>query len=381
MRKRTIYFDNAATTFPKPASVISAMTSCMENFCANPGRSGHSLAMLSDEAVFRGRLALTEFFNGKDPLKTVFMKNATEGLNMVIGTLAAMKGHVVFTSYEHNSVIRPVYHYAKKGLLSYDICLPDPYGRIYPKDIESKIQKNTLAVIVSLASNITGYILPVKEIGELCKDRRLFFVVDVSQGAGTLRPDMIENNIHVLVGTGHKDLYGPQGTGFVCTNEFDLIPILYGGTGTDSMLPDPANVSPDMLEAGTLNLPGIVGLTEGVRIVSNIGSEKIHRHKKTLISRMLMGLENIKGITPYVPEDNCGIVSFDIDGMDSQEAVHILSSNYGICARGGFHCSPNLHRYLKTEDKGLVRFSFGIYNHINGIDYALDALERMVRKR
>ena len=147
------------------------------------------------------------------------------------------------------------------------------------------------------------------------------------------------------------------------------------------MLPDPANVSPDMLEAGTLNLPGIVGLTEGVRIVSNIGSEKIHRHKKTLISRMLMGLENIKGITPYVPEDNCGIVSFDIDGMDSQEAVHILSSNYGICARGGFHCSPNLHRYLKTEDKGLVRFSFGIYNDINEIDYALDALERMVRKR
>lgn len=375
-----IYFDNAATTYPKPQCVISAMNSCLMNYCANPGRSGHRLAVLSDEAMFKARCCIADFFHCKDPLQTVFVKNATEGLNMVIGTLAGLKGHVIFTSYEHNSVIRPVTKHVKDGSLSFDICLPDERGCIRPEDIERLIRKDTVAVIVSLASNITGYILPVKEIGKVCKDRRIFFIVDVSQGAGTLQPDMIENNIHVLVGTGHKDLYGPQGTGFICTEGFDLKPILYGGTGTESMSSDPVIISPDTLEAGTQNLPGIVGLAEGVSFVKNLGKEKILSHKNRLVKRLSDGLNQIHGITPYIPEYNAGIVAFDVEKLDSQETVHLLSAKFGICARGGFHCSPNLHRYLKTDQKGLNRFSFGLFNNANEVDYSLNALEFIVKK-
>mgnify|MGYP002345266198 CR=1 FL=1 len=378
--KNITYFDNAATTYPKPQCVISAMNSCMKNYCANPGRSGHRLAILSEEAVYQARRRITDFFHGKNPLKTVFVKNATEGLNMVIGTLAAMKGHVIYTSYEHNSVIRPIWRYSQSGDLSYDICLPDVTGCIDPRDIESLIRKDTLAVIVSLASNITGYILPIKEIGRICKEHRLFFIVDVSQGAGTIQPDMIENDIHVIVGTGHKDLYGPQGTGFVCAEGFELIPILYGGTGTESMSPNPANVSPDILEAGTQNLPGIVGLAQGAAFIEELGAIKIQKHKKALIKRMSDGLKSIKGITSYIPEDNCGIVAFDVTGLDSQETVHLLSTQYGICARGGFHCSPNLHRYLKTDQTGLIRFSFGIFNKIKEVDHSLNALEFIAKR-
>lgn len=375
-----IYFDNAATTFPKPQCVISAMNSCMMNYCANPGRSGHSLAVMSEDALYKARRCVTDFFHGKDPMKTIFVKNATEGLNMVIGTLAAMKGHVIYTSYEHNSVIRPISRYAKSGNLSYDVCLPDDKGCINPKDIESMVRTDTVAVISSLASNITGYILPIREIGKICKDRRLFFIVDVSQGAGSIQPNMIENNIHVIVGTGHKDLYGPQGTGFVLSEGFDLIPLLYGGTGTESMSADPAIISPDMLEAGTQNLPGIMGLAQGATFVKNLGVDKIQSQKQTLVKHMAEGLKSIKGITPYIPVNNCGIVAFDVDHLDSQETVHLLSTKFSICARGGFHCSPNLHRYLKTDQKGLVRFSFGIFNRIKEVDDSLNALEFIVKR-
>lgn len=337
--------------------------------------------MISEQAVYQARCKINDFFHGKDPMKTVFTKNATEGLNMVIRTLAEMKGHIIYTAYEHNSVIRPLYQYTRNGCLHVDVCLPDLLGCINPQDIESKIRKDTVAVIVSLASNITGYILPVKEIGKICKNHNIFFIVDVSQGAGTLQPDMTENNIHVIVGTGHKDLYGPQGTGFVCTDGFDLMPLLYGGTGTDSMSPDPELVCPDMLEAGTLNLPGITGLARGIDFVRDLGKETILKYKKKLVSAMTDGLNCIKGISTYAPSDNCncGIVALDIDRMDSQEAVHLLSTKYQICARGGFHCSPNLHRYLKTDQKGLIRFSFGVFNRIREIDHVLNALESIVK--
>ncbi|HBN84992.1 MAG TPA: cysteine desulfurase, partial [Clostridiales bacterium] len=166
----------------------------------------------------------------------------------------------------------------------------------------------------------------------------------------------------------------------VCAEGFELIPILYGGTGTESMSPNPANVSPDILEAGTQNLPGIVGLAQGAAFIEELGAIKIQKHKKALIKRMSDGLKSIKGITSYIPEDNCGIVAFDVTGLDSQETVHLLSTQYGICARGGFHCSPNLHRYLKTDQTGLIRFSFGIFNKIKEVDHSLNALEFIAKR-
>ncbi len=373
--KKNIYFDNAATTFPKPECVINEMISCMKNYCANPGRSGHKLAMRSNKAVYDARCEIAGFFNAPDPLHVIFTKNATESLNIVANTLAEIGGHIIITAYEHNSVIRALYRFCKIDKLRYDIIVPNETGCIDPVDIENSIEKDTIAVLVSLASNITGYILPVKQIGEICKKHNIIYAIDVSQGAGTIRPDMIDNNVNIIAGTGHKDLYGPQGTGFICTDGFQPAPLLYGGTGTDSMSSDPPVIIPEMLEAGTLNLPGIVGLAEGIKFIKKIGNQKIIRHKQALINYMSYGLENIKKITSYIPDFNCGIVAIDIADMDSQEAVQILSEKYGICTRGGFHCSPNVHRFLKTDGKGLIRFSFGIFNDRNEIDYTLNALE------
>jgi cysteine desulfurase family protein len=372
-----IYFDSAATSWPKPSKVWEAMEHCIKFVGANPGRSGHQMALEAGRLVDEARELLATLFNIKNPDRIVFTMNATEALNLAIKGLLKEGQHVITSSMEHNSVTRPLYVLQGKGVEVTKVpCAKD--GSISVQDIESAMQPNTAAVVITHASNVTGTIMPIGEIGQITKKRGICLIVDAAQTAGVFDLDVAFMGINLLAFPGHKGLYGPTGTGGLYIDErLELTPLKEGGTGSYSEAPGQPEVLPERYESGTVNSVGIAGLTAGLKFIRMEGMERIRKHEMDLTKRFLEGVSGLKGITLYGPEElynRAPVVSFSLEGKPSGKVGYVLDQQYKIACRAGLHCAPDAHRTLGTLEQRLVRFSFSYFNTEKEVDFAVRSL-------
>ena len=379
-----IYLDNASTTFPKAPNVANAMADYITNCGININRGSYSLAYDVEDTIYTTRQRLNTLFNGHDPSHVVFTQNVTMSLNMVIKGLLKAGDHVLVSSMEHNAVMRPLTQLLDEGI-TFDTIPCDSTGSIQMDSIEPLICPNTVALIINHASNVCGTIQPLKSIGPICKAHNLQFIVDAAQTAGVIPIDVKACHIDALCFTGHKGLLGPQGIGgIILTKEMaqTLTPLIAGGTGSFSHLETMPTHMPDAFEAGTLNLPGIIGLNEGLDYIESQGMENIHNHELVLTQSFLEGLQSIDGINIVGKQniqDRTAVVSITIDGMDPANIAYELESTYHIMTRVGLHCAPRAHQTLGTYPEGTVRFSFGYANTHKDMESALSALHRIVK--
>ena len=379
-----IYLDNASTSFPKAPTVATAMSDYITNRGININRGSYALAYDVEDIIYTTRQRLHTLFNGHDPSHVIFTQNVTMSLNMVIKGLLKAGDHVLVSSMEHNAVMRPLTQLLDKGI-AFDIIPCDKTGSIQLESMDSLIRPNTVAMIINHASNVCGTIQPLESIGSICKDHNLQFIVDAAQTAGVIPIDVKAYHIDALCFTGHKGLLGPQGIGgIILTKEMaqTLIPLIAGGTGSFSHLETMPTHMPDAFEAGTLNLPGIIGLNEGLSYIESQGMENIHNHELALTQAFLEGLQSIDVVNIIGKQDiqdRTAVVSITIDSMDPASIAHELESTYHIMTRVGLHCAPRAHQTLGTYPEGTVRFSFGYANTHEDVESALSALHRILK--
>ncbi|MEN6318332.1 MAG: aminotransferase class V-fold PLP-dependent enzyme [Syntrophaceae bacterium] len=378
----TVYFDNAATSWPKPEGTYSAMDRFGRVIGGSPGRSGHRLSIESGRVIMNTRDSLARLFGIDDPFRLVFTKNATEALNLAIAGLLSPGEHVITSSMEHNSVMRPLRALESQGVeLSVIRC--SPRGEFDPGDLMPAIKSNTKLVVLTHASNVTGTIMPIRDVGYIVKDHDLIFCVDAAQTAGALPIDVADMNIDLMAFSGHKSLFGPQGTGGLYIRkglEGKIKPLIVGGTGSRSEFELQPDFMPDKYETGTLNTVGIAGLGAGVEYIVGRGIDTIRAGEITLTQRFIEGLKSIGGIRIYGPGDasrQISVVSFNVDGMMPSEVSFAFDEQFGIMSRPGLHCAPSAHRTIGTFSEGTVRFSFGCFNTEEEISYALDAVKQL----
>ena len=372
-----IYFDNAATSWPKPDSVWQAMEHCIKYAGANPGRSGHEMSIEANKLVTEARELLAALFNIQNPDRIIFTVNATEALNLAIKGLLKPGDHVITSSMEHNSVTRPLHVLSETGVVVTKVpCGPD--GKIEVSAVEAAICANTAAIVMTHASNVSGTLMPVDEIGRLARKRRLKFIVDAAQTAGLFDIDVQWMKIDLLAFPGHKSLLGPTGTGGLYIGEnVDLVPLKVGGTGSMSEVPGQPDVLPEKYESGTLNTVGIAGLAAGLKFLRREGISQIREHEMKLTGMFLDGASQINGLNIYGPQGifaRVPVVSFCFEGKETGKVGTVLDQRYKIACRAGLHCAPDAHRTLGTLDKKLLRFSFSYFNSEAEIYYALKAL-------
>lgn len=366
-----IYFDNAATTLPKPLEVINAVAKALNTF-GNPSRGSYDASLSALRAMFDARQALSKLFNAGDAMRVAFTLNATQALNIAI---KGVKGHIITTAAEHNSVLRPLY---KRG--NYTVLPLDNLGRLDVKSFENVLKKDTEAVVMCHASNLTGNVYDIESAGEFCHKKGLKFIVDGAQTAGMLPVDIKKAKITALCFTGHKSLYGPQGTGGMCLAEnYCPSPLAVGGSGSLSFSLEHPSFLPDSLEAGTQNASGIAGLLEGVRYVWQM-SGRVYTDADKLAKEFIKETNKIAGVTLY--GDVCAqirtpVVALNIEGFDSGEVAALLWEKHAIAVRAGAHCAPLMHKTLGTEQRGAVRFSFSHFNSGEEIDLAVRALREI----
>ncbi len=358
------YFDNAATTMHKPASVLRAVKECAEYYGANPGRSGHRLSMLSAKKVFECRETAAKLFDA-EPDNVVFTANCTQALNTAIKGALTKGSHVIISDLEHNSVFRPVYRLSQDGGVTYSIA--QAYEGDFDKTVrsfESQITPKTKMIACTSGSNLCGMMLPCDALYDLCKKHGLLLLLDLAQSAGTRRASL--GKADFLCMPGHKGLYGPPGTGMLITAKGEgLSTIIEGGTGSQSYLKEQPPSMPERLESGTLNTYGIAGLQEGMQFVASMGHDRIYRHELALTQLLYDSLKKMKNIKLYTqrPEWNTHlpVLCFNVGEIKSETVVEEMSKR-GYALRGGFHCTPLAHQKLKTGDFGAVRASFSVYN-------------------
>jgi cysteine desulfurase family protein len=375
-----IYLDNAATTWPKPPAVMEAMQRCMLE-TANPGRGGHQMAVKASRVLFETRKSAARLFGIHNPNDISFALNTTHALNQAIKGFLKDGDHVVCTSIEHNSVRRPLEYVKRTRNVQVTYVANNERGAINLKDIEQAIQSNTTLVIVNHSSNLLGTIMPVGEIGEMCKRRGVRLLVDAAQSAGVLSVQAESMFIDMLAFPGHKGLLGPQGTGGLYLHpDLELDPIFHGGTGSQSEHADQPKVRPDRYEAGTQNTVGIAGLNEGIKFVMQETVEKIHEKEWHLTQNMMDGLRGIEGISMLGPElgqPRTGIVAFNLKGADSSEVAFILDQSFQIAVRAGHHCTPLAHQSAGTLSIGAVRASVGYFTTDNEITAFIEAIREI----
>lgn len=370
-----VYLDNAATSFPKPPTVIKAMNRAVEFYGANPGRSGHFLSMYAAGEIYKCREKAAQLFNALAAEYIIFTQNATHAINLAVKGALKPGAHVIMSDLEHNSVIRPVTSLEKIGVYfdKAEVCMEDDEQTL--KSFKSKIRKDTKAIICTHASNVWGRILPVEKIGALAKENGLLFIVDASQTAGNVKIDMKQMNIDILCLPGHKGLYGPQGTGIMALgSDICLEPLIYGGTGTNSYEAYQPDEAPERYESGTLNTPGISGLCEGISFVLSNGYEKYLKTETEIMDFLYEELSKMKNVflyTKYNKDLYANVLSFNIKDRHSNEIAEYLDAK-DILVRSGLHCSPFAHAKMGTVKQGAVRVSIGAFNSM------LDA-ERLVQ--
>ena len=378
-----IYMDNAATSWPKPNSVYTKVLKTMKKYGANPGRSSHTMAVEAANIILYGREMLCQLFNISDPFRMIFTFNTTDSLNLAIKGILKEGDHVVTTSMEHNSVIRPLMHLADFGIET-TIVPADSQGLIDPKDIEKSIKPNTRLIVTTHSSNVTGTLLPIEEIGAIARNYGMYYLLDAAQTAGCLAMDLSKLPVDLVAMPGHKGLLGPQGTGVLYIREgIELKQIREGGTGSLSESIYQPDLMPDRYESGTLNTPGIAGLGAGVEYILNYGQEKITKHIANLEKLFINAFSQIEGVRIYGPtnmKQRTGIISINIWDRDSREIVNILSQKYNIATRGSLHCSPLAHDTIGTKEQGTVRFSPGIYTTLDEVKTCIKAVGEISRK-
>ena len=374
-----IYLDNAATTWPKPNEVVEAVTKSMRSYGANPGRSGHKMAIKTLEKVYECRELVADFFGLENPENAIFTSNATASLNLAIRGILKKGDHAICTVMDHNSVLRPLHSLVPKTELS--IAEADADGFVSVNSVKNLIRENTRLVVMPHVSNVCGTVMPIEDVAKMCREKGILFLLDASQSAGVIKINMTDMNIDLLAAPGHKSLYGPMGTGLLLINtKEELDPLISGGTGSYSKeLTQPTEL-PDRFESGTLNLPGICGLGEGIRYINKIGISNICEHETGLTSYLLNGLNNIKGIKVIGKKTINGrtaVVSFVHNEKDSVEVADYLNSSFSIATRALYHCAYKAHQALGTADCGTVRISPGIFNTLPEIKLLLYAIEHI----
>lgn len=378
-----IYLDHAATSFPKPPAVLEKVMSVMTEYGANPGRSGHKLAMRTNREIFDTREKIANLFHIENPLDIAFTFNCTTALNMAIHGTVGAGDHVVTTSMEHNSVLRPLNALRAKGA-EITIVKAGSDGIVDPKAIEAEIRPNTKLLVSTHISNLTGSVQPIAEFGRIAKERNIIFLVDAAQSAGVYEIDVDAMGIDLLAFPGHKSLLGPQGTGGLYVNEeLDLTTIMEGGTGSFSNSVDQPILMPDKLESGTLNAPGLIALGAGIDFILSEGMAKIRSHEEDLAFRMIEGLAEIPGVDVYGPKvrgKHAPVVMMNLRDMDSSELALRLNDDFDIAVRPGLHCAPLAHETMGTFRQGAVRFSFGYTNTEDDVNRALEAIRAIAAR-
>jgi cysteine desulfurase/selenocysteine lyase len=382
-----IYFDNAATSWPKPPEVKKAMIKFMEEIGANPGRSGHLLSIEAARILYETREALSTLFRVKDPSRIIFTINATESINLALKGLLRPGDHIITSSMEHNSVMRPLRDLEKKGVeLSIIPCSSN--GTLNPQEVEKKIKSNTKMIILNHASNVIGTLLPIKEVGLIARKHNLLFLVDAAQTAGAYPIDIETERIDLLAFTGHKSLYGPQGTGGLVIGERieekEMIPLKQGGTGSRSEFEEQPDFLPDRFESGTPNGVGIAGLLAGIQFVLKKGTEHIRQHESDLIEKLIKGLKEIPQVKLYVSEnkkERIATLSFNIAQLSPSNVSFFLEKEFGILCRPGLHCAPSAHKTIGTFPEGTVRFSLSYFNTEEEVDRAIQAVNSIAKEK
>ena len=379
--KRITYLDHAATSYPKPPSVIATVTDCMKYRGGNPGRGSHRLSLAAAEEIYACREVAAGMF-GAEADRVIFTLNTTHALNLAIKGIMGRGGHALCSDMEHNSVYRPLYRLAREGICDLDVfdtfpAAPLRSDSMILSSLVSKLRPDTRMVVCAHASNICSAVLPIRRIGELCRRRGILFVVDGAQSAGALDLDMERDHIDVLCLPGHKGLMGPQGTGMLILGKgVTLDTLMEGGNGMDSLRGEMSEDVPERYEAGTLQTPAIAGLRAGMEFVGSVGIEAIREHERALGVGLRDRLMEIPKVTVYAPHREGGVVLFSVAGYTSEEVGQRLDRE-GICVRSGFHCSALGHRTLGTPDGGAVRVSFGWPSRERDGEAVLRVVKRM----
>ena len=381
-----IYFDNGSTSHPKAPGVPQAVKEILERGCFNINRGSYAGAYEMSSLVFDTREKVAALFDCTDGRQVVFTGSVTQSLNMALKGMLRSGDHVVTTQMEHNAVIRPLAQLQTQGV-HVDVAQCEADGRLNLSDMDSKITEQTKLVVMSHASNVCGVILPIREVGDICRKRGALLLVDVAQTAGVLPISMRQDHIDILAFTGHKGLLSTQGLGGLVLSQriaADMIPLIAGGTGSHSQLADMPEELPDRLEAGTLNLPGIAALSVALDYITKIGIETIYTQEMKLLARLTDGLSSISGVRvigPESPTDKCAIAALDFPGMDNAAVADRLDREYGIETRCGLHCAPVAHKALGTFPHGVVRCSLGHLNTEAEVDEVLSALNKITKGR
>ncbi len=385
--KTLIYFDNAATSFPKPAPVVKAMGDFLANHAVNPGRSGFDLSLETGRMVDQVRGRLDRLFNNPaaDPDRAVFTANATDALNIAIQGICRPGDHVVTTVLEHNSVLRPLTMLQKAGIITFDLVPCDMSGRVDPAEVEAVIGPVTRMVIMTHASNVFGAVQPIAEVGALCRDHGVLFLLDAAQTAGLIPVDMTDLQVDLVAFTGHKSLLGPPGIGgLIVGPDVDILSTRWGGTGVRSALLEHPSDFPWRLEAGTLNTVGIAGLAAAMDWIAAKGIHVILEHERGLANRFLAGIAGLKNIKVHgcgeshpanLGTDRLPVISITVAGRPAEQIGQFLDTDWNIAVRTGLQCAPLAHEAMGTATEGSVRISFGPFNTMSDVDRAVAALE------
>ena len=371
-----IYLDNAATSSPKPNSVATAVSGAIRNYSANPGRAGHKAAQSALDAVYSARQAAAEFFNAPTAENAVFTPNCTTALNIAIQGTLSNTDHAIISPFEHNAVVRPLYALG----LSYDVAEFSSDAEKMLENFHRLIRPNTKAIICTHASNVFGIKMPIEALGELCKKYGLKFIVDAAQTAGIFPIDVQEMGISTLCIAAHKGLYAPVGAGLMITDATPK-PLIFGGTGGDSLSPMLPDYPPEKFESGTVNIPTIVGIHEGIKFVKRNG-ENMRKKEMRQILHAEQTLSKMPSVTVYTDRKNADfapVLSFNVNGMHSVDVAKMLD-RHGICVRAGLHCAPLAHKTMGTLDTGTVRAAVSAFTKDNEIDYFLQTVKKISKQ-
>lgn len=377
-----VYFDNASTSWPKAPGVASEMAGYLENIGCNVGRGSYERAYTVARKVYDTREKLCSLFDGEDNKNVIFTANVTQAVNMVLKGFLRQGDHVLISGLEHNAVVRPLEHLKRVGV-TYDVIPCDNLGNLEIACIEKMIKPETKTVVMTHGSNVSGSILPIEAVGRICRSQGLYFIVDAAQTAGLHDISMKRANISALCFTGHKGLMGPQGIGgFLVTDDLaeQMDPLLDGGTGSVSDQLDMPDFLPDRFEAGTLNLPGIYGLSSALDYLCSVDKSELLMVEERLTSTFIRGVEAIDGLRLVGNvniQSRCALVSVECLTRDNAQIAFELDRDYGIMTRVGMHCAPLAHRTLGTYPQGTLRFSFNHFNTQGEVAYALEALQKL----
>ncbi|SHJ84978.1 aminotransferase class V-fold PLP-dependent enzyme [Paramaledivibacter caminithermalis] len=379
-----VYLDNGATSFPKAPGVVESISNYLNKIGCNVNRGAYASSFVAENIVYETRELLCQLFNYDKPENVVFTKNITESLNVLIKGLCKYGDHIIVSSMEHNAVMRPINSLNNKGV-EYTKVRCNEEGELNPLDILKHIKKNTTAVIMTHASNVCGTILNLEEVGKICSEKGLVFIIDTAQTAGFLNVDYRNLKADAIAFTGHKGLLGPQGIGGFIINDSlvkEMDTFIEGGTGSLSEQEIQPQYMPDKFEAGTMNIPGIFGLNASLKYILKEGIEAIKEKELHLLEKFLNEVSDIQGVRligKRTLNNRTALVSLDFPKHDNAEISYKLYKVFGIMTRCGLHCAPSAHRTLKTFPKGTVRFSFSHFNTVEEVNYTINAIKEISR--